>query len=125
MSNIKITVEFNGDALYRQILDAVNDPATMTEVHEKFAEIIDPWVPYDTGELSSNLTIDETGVTYNAYDTVDGYYSEKNYYDTSIRHKTEHHPLATAYWDKVAMQTEYDRFVQIVTEIIAKRLNNG
>lgn len=125
MKEVKVEIILNEQALYTQIMSVVNESDTMTEIHQRFAEIIDPWVPYDTGQLSTNLTIDETGVTYNAYDEEDGYYAAKNYYGIDIRHKTEHHPLATAYWDRVAMQTERDRLTNEVLEIIIRRINNG
>lgn len=120
MSNIintKVEVDVSGiaDKLY----SLLTDPDVMTEVHREFADTIDPWVPYDTGELSQNLTIDASGVTYNAD------YAAKQYYGTEFHHKREHHPLASAKWDEVAMQTERDAFALKVRDILIRRLSSG
>lgn len=122
---IHIDIQINEQAIYAKTVGLLSDPQVMTEVHRVFADIIDPWVPMDTGELATNLTIDETGVTYNAYDESDGHYAAKNYYGIDIKHKKDKHPLATAYWDKVAMQTERERLAQEVKDILVRKANNG
>ena len=125
MSGVKVTIQINDEALANKLQGLVDDADVMTEIHQMYAEVIDPWVPMDTGLLANDLVIDETGILYEAYDEADGYYAAKNYYDVSIKHRTTHHPLATAYWDKVAMQTEYERVKQKATEIIVRKANNG
>lgn len=115
--NTEVTV--NIDAISSRIEQAISDEGVLTQVHQEFANIIDPYVPYDTGALSQNIEVTAEGVRY----TED--YAYKQYHGEEFRHKTEHHPLATAYWDKVAMQTEKERLAQTVKEIIVRRLNNG
>ena len=91
------------------------DDAVMTEIHQVFAETIDPWTPFLTGKLSSDITVDSTGVTYNVPYAKEKYYGE-------VFHK-EVHPLATSHWDEVAMQTEFDGFANKVKEILIRKAN--
>ena len=112
-----VTVDVN--AISNRIEAAIKDESVLTQVHQDLANTVDPWVPYDTGALSQNITVDANGVTYNEE------YASKQYYGEEFHHTTEHHPLASAYWDKVAMQTEREAFAERVKEIIVRRLGNG
>lgn len=118
VSVTNVTVDVSG--IVSEINNVVNDDYTKTLIHARLAQIVDPYVPYDTGYLSQDsVEIDETGVIYTAD------YAWRQYYGTEFRHKTEVHPLATAFWDKVAMETHYDEFAEDVKEIIIRRMNNG
>ena len=109
LSNVMTTVE-----------NVIHDEDTMLLVHARFSQIIDPYVPYDTGYLSrDSVEISAEGVTYTAD------YAWKQYYGEDFKHKTEVHPLATAFWDKVAMETHFEEFAEDVKNIIIRRLNNG
>ena len=118
---IKTEVTINELALQNKLEALIKDESVMTEVHEKFAETIFPYVPYDTGRLSEqDVRVDATGVTYYAP------YAAKNYYGDDINHKKEKHPLATSHWDEVAMQTKKEEFAKEVEDILkrkAKELN--
>ena len=113
----EVTVDAN--AISSKIEAAIHDESVLTQVHQELADTVNPWVPYDTGALSQNITVSASGVVYNEE------YAAKQYYGEEFHHKTEHHPLATAYWDKVAMQTEKEAFAERVKEIIVRRLHNG
>ena len=118
ISVTKVTVDLSG--VTQNLDNIVNDPDTMLLVHARYAQILDPYVPYDTGYLSQDsVEIESYGVVYTAD------YAWKQYYGTEFRHKIDVHPLATALWDKVAMETHYDEFAEEVKEIILRRLNNG
>lgn len=119
MKIVSTEVTVDTDAISRRIESAITDTGVMTQVHQELADTVDPWVPYDTGALSHNLTINAEGVTYNED------YASKQYYGEEFHHNTEHHPLATAYWDKVAMQTQKDQFALQVKEIVVRKLNGG
>lgn len=116
---INTDVTVNVDAISQRIESAIRDEGVRLQTHQVFADIIDPWIPYDTGNLSQDITITPECVTYNAD------YAFDQYYNTQYRHKTEHHPLATARWDKVAMQTEKEHLAQEVKDIVVRKLNNG
>jgi len=120
MSNISVKVDVDMDGITKRIEDVIHDEAVMTEVHEAYADVLNPYVPYDTGYLSQDsVEVSAEGVTYTAD------YAWKQYYGTEYNHKKEVHPLATAMWDKVAMQTEKEAFAETVREIIVRRLNSG
>lgn len=113
---VRVTkIEIDELALKRKVEDLIHNEQVMTEVHQQFAKVIDPYVPYDTGYLAHTITVDADCVTYHAD------YAAKNYYGTDIRHKTDKHPLATAYWDEVAMQSHKDEFAKQVEEIIKRK----
>ena len=94
-------------------VEALLDPVTMLQIQQVFAEIIDPWTPFLTGKLHSDLTITDEGVTYNVP------YAREKYYGTVFC--KEFHPLATSQWDKVAMETQMPLLVEKVTEILRAR----
>lgn len=111
---VKTTVSVDVSA----ILDKVNrlkDNATMTEIHTAFYKMIDPWVPYLNGPLSTTVNITADYVDYLMP------YAHYQYYGIGFNHTTDHHPLATAQWDKVAMQTQRDSFVATVEAILKRR----
>lgn len=94
-------------------LEELLDADTMERVQRVFAEIIDPWTPFWTGNLHSDVTITDEGVTYNAPYAADKYYGEVFCKD--------YHPLATSHWDKVAMETQMPVLIERVTEILKAR----
>lgn len=113
-----VTVDVSG--VVNDIQNVINDDWTRTMIHAQLAQTVFPYVPYDTGYLSEDsVEIEPDGVYYTAP------YAWRQYYGEDFHHNTEIHPLATAYWDKVAMQTHYDEFAQEVANIIAERYNNG
>jgi hypothetical protein len=105
-------VEINAERLIEG-LDSLVDDDVKTRIHALFAETVDPWTPFLTGALHSDITVDAEGVTYNVP------YAAEKYYGT-VFHKEEH-PLATDHWDKVAMETEMEAFVEKVKEILTMR----
>ena len=108
---VKVVINENS---IKQKVDALLDETTMLRIQEVFAETIDPWTPFLTGQLSGDIEIDSTGVTYNVPYAKNKYYGE-------VYHK-EVHPLATSHWDQVAMQQgAYDILKAKVTEIITER----
>ena len=121
MSTVSVTnVKVDLDGVVSKVDDVIHDEDTMLLVHARFAQIIDPYVPYDTGYLSQDsVEIEADGVVYTAD------YAWKQYYGEDFKHKTEVHPLATAFWDKVAMETHFDEFAEEVREILVRRLRSG
>ena len=121
MSIVSVTnVNVDLTGITHTLQGIINDPDTMLLVHARYAQILDPYVPYDTGFLSQgSMEIESYGVVYTAE------YAWKQYYTTTFHHKTDIHPLATAYWDKVAMETHIDEFAEDVKEIIMRKYGNG
>ena len=120
MSNVKITVDIDEQAIVSQVERLAKDEDVLMEAHIALYDLITPYVPYRTGQLAErDVRITSDGITYYAP------WAEKNYYGVDIPHNKAVHPLATAYWDEVAMQTEYDTLCKQVEEIIKRRANNG
>jgi len=118
MEKVNVTVSFDGDLASKieAKIDSLFDDATMTKIQQAFAETIDPWTPYLSGNLSKDVTVSSDHITYNAP------YSRRKYY-TYAYHK-EVHPLATSHWDKVAMEQGAREILEArVREILTRRVN--
>ena len=112
--DIKVeSCEINANAIVSKV-NALLDDATLTQMQEAFAEVIDPWTPFRSGKLHSTLDIDSSGVLY------DVPYSREKYYG-EVYTKTVH-PLATSHWDKVALQTEMETLENRVKAILEERV---
>ena len=112
---VNIDVSVDDAALQAKLQSLIDDEGVKTEVNQEFARLINPYVPMDTGKLSQDISVDANGVTYHAE------YAAKNYYGDEIRHRTDKHPLATAHWDEVAMQTEMDTLTAKAREILVRK----
>ena len=103
--------------LSQAMLDLVNetldDPGFKTDVNKMLSEVYDPYVPYVTGALSQNITIDSEGITYNQP------YAEE-VYESNHMHNLEHHPLASSHWDEVAFANHIDEIGEEVIQRIDK-----
>ena len=114
MSLFNITAEVDFDvAKVQNKIESLIDDDVMTQIHQLFAETIDPWTPFLTGALHSDITVRADGVTYNVPYAADKYYG-------IVYHK-EVHPLATDHWDVVAMETELEAFEAKVKDILIAR----
>ncbi len=103
------------DAALKRLMENVLDDNTMTAIHALYAKTLDPWVPFLEGPLSQTVEIHPECIRYVQP------YSHYQYVHPEFNHTTDYHPLATAYWDKVAMQTQLDSFMEQVREIIIRR----
>ena len=116
MSKVRVTVEIDEQALISRFEALAHDEDVLLEAHIKLYEILNPYVPFRTGQLAErDVRIKADGITYFAP------WAEKNYYGVDIKHNPAVHPLATAYWDEVAMQSEYDTLCKEVEEILRRR----
>lgn len=106
----KVQVDMSG---VEGTVDNLLDPVTMLQIQSEFADVIDPWTPFLTGQLHSDVTITDEGVTYNSSYAADKYYGEVFCKD--------YHPLATSHWDKVAMETQLPLMIEKVKEILTAR----
>lgn len=111
--NVNIDVNWNTALIESKINSLITDDVLL-QIQTLFAKTIEPWTPYWHGDLSTDITIDSTGVTYNVP------YARKQYYESLAYHK-DVHPLATKLWDKVAMQSEMENFENQVKDILIER----
>lgn len=104
-------------------------------MHEEFYKIMFPYIPYDTGELSSttnetygSLTdeqsmsigllsgnIDETGITFDAPYAARDYYESRNW-------RREKHPLATENWGEEAFNAHEQELINTLQEYTDRRV---
>lgn len=111
---VKFQVHIDDKAIQKQIESLIDDKV-MLEIQNLFAKTIDPWVPFLEGPLSQTLEITPEYVKYLVP------YAHYQYEGTNFKHTTDYHPLASAHWDKVAMQTQLDIFVAQVKQILERR----
>lgn len=114
---VKTSVHVNEVKIQQKVENLINEDV-MREIHQLLMEFCDPYVPYDTGELSDqdkNVIVDSQAVTYTKK------YAARQYYGTEFNHTTEHHPKATALWDSVMMSEQGEVFIQKVKEILGRR----
>ena len=114
-TRVQVDVKFDSRRLQRQFQRLQNDEQMMLEIHTTLARMVDPWVPYLNGPLSQTVEIEPRCVRYIQP------YARYQYYGIDFNHTKDVHPLASAMWDKVAMQTQRDSFVQQVSEIVKRR----
>lgn len=113
---LKITVEVNPNAIEDQI-ESLLDDTTMMRIHQLLADMCDPYVPYLSGKLHRDVIVNSEGVTYTSG------YAAKQYYGTEFNHNLEHHPLASALWDKAMLTDHEEEFLNGVREILVRRAN--
>lgn len=113
----RVKVKFNTDAVVDEIKDKVLTPDTLTEINQTLADMCDPYVPYQTGNLAHDITVTDKGITYNAP------YATKQYILPD--HSKNIHPLASGQWDKAMMDAEGDTFVAKVEQILSDKLRQS
>ena len=121
MSNgINITVKLDKASVFNKTQAITHNVGVMIDISSKAVEIIEPYVPYDTGELKDDVDYvysltEGSQIVYNAD------HASRCYYGDDINFHKDKHPLATAHWDKVAMQTQRDRLVREAEKILKER----
>ena len=114
-SFIRVEVEVNTPAIQDKLSALFHDDRTMLEIHNLLAKTIDPWVPYLSGPLSQTVDVQPEYIRYVVP------YAHYQYYGVGFNHTIEVHPLASAMWDKVAMQTMRESFEAQVKDILVRR----
>ena len=114
MAVITIKGDFDEKSIQNKIEDLIDD-TTMLEIHNLFAKLINPWVPFLEGPLSQNLEVTSEYVRYLQI------YANYQYWGLEFNHTKDFHPLASATWDKVALQTELEKFEEGVKAILERR----
>jgi len=100
----------------REILQAVQlDEEFGRYAAECWRKRVEPYVPYNTGRLCSDVTIKPFSVQYNAP------YANEVYNNLKMNFRKDKHPLATAQWNEVASPAVMDYFIQDLQEYIDRR----
>jgi len=117
MATVKVSVDKN--IISKQIqkkLAEIGNPTTMLTIHNTLAKRCDPYVPFLEGPLSQTFQVSSEGVRYIQP------YARYQYNGTEFNFTKDHHPLATAEWDKAMLRDHGAEFNQEVKEIIQRRL---
>lgn len=129
---ITVDVKVDEVALEHTITELIDDKV-MLEIHNLFAKMCDPYVPFLEGPLSqsgaAHVTKDfvaygDAGLAIrgeHAGETLPVPYARYQYYGKDFNFTKDYHPKATAFWDKVMMQERGQEFTAQVEEILKRR----
>ena len=117
--DFSVNVDITG--MENNFVNLINDKATMLEVHNKFAQMCDPYVPMLNGPLheSAFAQVSEKSVKYGGTAAVP--YARRQYYGVDFNHTIEKHPKATAMWDQAMMREQGEVFEAEVQAILVRR----
>ena len=98
-----------------KISDRYVNNDTMLFAHYEFWRLYFPYVPMDTGTLAESVEITSEYVRHIVP------YAAKIYYGDYMNFHKDRHPLATAHWDEVAMQTQREKLVRAIGNYMKRR----
>jgi hypothetical protein len=99
---------------------------TKRDIARIYAKLVDPYVPYDTGQLATYGILHDGKIVYSALDGKNGNfynYAWIQYTHDEFNHNKEHHELATDHWDEVATPIIWDEFVRQCNEVVKRRFH--
>lgn len=112
----KVTAEVHIDSEeLNDKLTSLLTPEIMLELHNLFAKMCDPYVPFLEGPLSQTVEVKPEGNRYIQP------YARYQYYGTNFKHTLDYHPLASARWDRAMMTDKGEEFLEQVKQILIRR----
>jgi hypothetical protein len=114
MEYVETTINVDEEAISAKIEELIDD-TVMLQIHNLFAKMCDPYVPFLEGPLSQTIEVTPQGVKYTQP------YAHYQYHGVGFNHTKDYHPLATAFWDKVMMQERGEEFIKQVEAILKAR----
>ena len=147
MITVSIDTSKLKNILEKRMMDVAHDEKAKLEIHNKLAEMCEPYVPMETGTLAQTTDITSEGVTYKKpyahyqYEgqvygpnipiiedgVIVGWFSpprqKKHPTGASINYSKEVHPLASAHWDEAMYRDKKDEFDNAVQDILVRRYN--
>lgn len=93
-----------------------HDPGLWTFAANTWYKLCEPWTPFDTGLLLTEVLIEPKQIYYVMK------YAKPVYEGTRMNFQTLHHPLATHHWDKAAEPTQLPKLKQAMQGYINTRL---
>lgn len=116
---MSVTVNID-DMKLKVLLNGLIDDTTMLEIHNLFAKMCDPYVPFLEGPLSQSALAQVTP-EYVQYGNETVPYAHYQYVGENFNHTLDYHPKATAFWDKVMMTEKGEEFTEQVKDILTRR----
>lgn len=117
---ITVDTEVNLGGIDEKLMNLFSDSTTKLEVHNTFAKMCDPYVPFLNGPLSQSVFANITP-EYVQYGGGNVPYARYQYYGVWFNHTKDVHPLATAKWDQAMMRDHREEFVENVKAILVRR----
>lgn len=108
----KVTIS---DAVIGEKIDNLIDDKVMLEIHNLYAKMMDPYVPFLEGPLSQTVEVTPESVNYTQP------YAHYQYEGLEFNHTLDYHPLATAHWDEAMLRDKEDEFKRQVEDILKRR----
>lgn len=134
------TVHVNENAIVGKLEDLIHDQQTMLEIHNLYAKMMEPYVPFgsDLGNMEVTAEYVKYDTPYAHYDYIGevygpnipivqdgivvGWFSIPNKKkEPTGRQLTFQKPKASAHWDKAMLAEKRDEFVKQVERILARR----
>ena len=106
------SIKWKKDLDIDNILGNLIDDDVMLFAHNEFWRLYSPYVPMDTGTLLESVEITPKYVRHIVP------YAACMYYGSGFNFRHDKHPLACAYWDKVAMQTKKTELIESIQKYI-------
>ena len=107
-------VEVNEKAIGDKVENLL-DEQTWLEIHNLYAKMMDPYVPFLEGPLSQTVEVSPDSVTYVQP------YAHYQYEGLEFNHTLDYHPLASAHWDEAMLRDKGDVFRKEVEAILKRR----
>lgn len=142
---ISVDVEINVPAIVKKTDAFLSDEDLMLAIHNEYARLMEPYVPFDSGTLAQTTEITSESVRYAVpyahymYEgeiygdnipiiedgMIVGWFSrpgeKKHPTGRPIEYDTTKHPLATSHWDKAMLEANRDTFIAIVQQLVERR----
>lgn len=84
--------------------------------HNEWHKLYQKYVPWQHGDLASNVEITPDYIRHIVP------YAARMYYGVGFHFSTDEHILATAMWDKVAMETQRDKLTRAVAAYMRRQV---
>lgn len=111
MSDARIVWNYPTAQLFKE--KGINEELAIFSA-ETFARYMNPFVPFQTGILSSSYI---TGAdNTNGYVKYTQRYARAQFFGDNFKHNLDYHPKATSRWDKAAWNADKDRIMGEINE---------
>lgn len=111
---IKTDVYVDEKALKHKV-ESLIDEKTMLAIHNLFAKMCDPYVPFLEGPLSQTVEVMPEYIKYIQP------YAHYQYHGLEFNHTRDYHPLASAEWDQAMLRDKREEFELQVKQILINR----
>ena len=115
-------IDVDEKAIQAKVENLIDDKI-MLEIHNLYAKMMDPYVPFLEGVLAQSTEINTKGTAYAEPKGVHYIqpYAHRQYHGSEFNHTLDYHPLATAYWDEAMMRDKGDEFKKQVENILRRK----